>query len=373
MHPVRIHKEMLSAPNCAEETYIFHNEILNLRDVWLNLNTLDAVRSNTDLRSLSLQRCKVDPTTLTAFALLTQLQELAWEGPLDKAHNSIVLSAIACLLPLTELSLAHNGLKDEQLEPLSRLTNLAVLDLRVNDLDGSGLIHLIALSQLTSLNALGCDLSSETPFHLLTHLRTLSVSTIERVLPAISTLPNLSQLHCETDIDGLEDCNNLGKLLSLTSLNLSGTHFNIEEPEPFLFLTHLTGLLVLNLLHVHLSKGTQVENLSWAIAKLTNLRKLKLTLGCFNRSIVLHLSEVKALTSLKLNLICQQGEPICSLRALSKLTQLNKLGLVDFRVTKPAIKVLQDLPLFKQLYLQHCTVTPQARPLLRQLPMVEQV
>ena len=291
--------------------------------------------------------------------------------------TSFELETIGRMTQLQALYLTNTHVIDEQLEPLSGLVHLNSLDLNNTGLMGEGLAHLTGLSQLTRLNLLGCDNVESIHFPKMTRLKKLYLSTIERMLPEVSTLPELTTLHYDTDIEDATDLESLGKMPALTKLNLSSSHFSFREIESLMYFASLTRLRKLYLLKIHSLQESYFDGqhaffLTAALIHLTQLDTLKLTLGCLNENVTQHLAQLTHLNCFELYLCSQKTEPITSLSSLSLLTALNKLGLTDLSLKVQDAHVILSLPKCKDLLTINCSLTPQAEGLLTKIHSINE-
>ena len=288
------------------------------------------------------------------------------------------IQTIGRMTQLQGLYLAKGSLTDTEIELLASLTQLTALDLHDNEgIAGSCLGYLSRLNRLTYLNLLGCDLC-ETSFSSFTNLRKLLLSAAENqnLIPKIFSLPNLTGLRIQNDVDDATDLENLGEMTSLTRLNLNNTLFRLNEIESLMHFASLTRLSKLSLLEIasrndHYFDEQRAFFLTAALTHLTFLKTLRLTLGCLTQPIAHHLAQLTGLTYFELQLVSQKEEAITCLKPLFLLTQLNYLSLVELSLALPEVRSIHALPHFKKLNLQNCTTTSQVKRFLIKIQMQE--
>lgn len=257
-------------------------------------------------------------TTVFVWDVLCQAQGDATvpagkELKLEVYRDETDISFLAELGPndLQGLSLRRTALFDEDFVHLKDLTGLLALDISsMEQIDGSGLAHLVNLQALKELSCFNSTVS-------------------DPALEHISQLHSLEQLTLYlTEIDG-SGLNHLRNLTSLKALSLSKTAITDAS------LVHLKDMTWLEELELY---GTRIGNDGLAHLKgLTSLERL--ILGTFDSK-----SDPSPITD--------EG-----LAYLSKLTNLKEIGLSRTQVTNAGLRHLSGLTKLESLNLNETKIT----------------
>ena len=225
-------------------------------------------------------------------------------------HGINFLSGLKKLTSLT-LNNCSQGIDDEAMVFLSKLTNLRELALELR-----------SAHQLTA-KGLGClnTLTSLTSFRITTFQSCPPYLTDED-LKHMSNLTNLTSLSLEAGSLSNSGMNILGKLVNLTSLEIRFQNGCGIDGNGFAWLTKLQNLKSLSIENAWGSSLKQADVSMDSVSKLTGLTSLKLTLPELTDNGIKSLSN--PLTSLSLQQCVKlTNEGMKYLSKLTKLTLLN--------------------------------------------------
>ena len=266
---------------------------------------------------------------------------------------------------LTELKLRGAGLTNEDIVPLSQMTDLEVLSLEDNP-DITDLSPLEGLTGLTALNLMGTGATDLGPIAGLTNLEQLELANPDLSdLTPLASLTNLKTLYLD---DGSMTSSSITDLSPLAGLvNLEGLYLpSAPNYTDFSALSGMTQLKELVMMGTRYSDSNSIDSLDF-LANMPKLERLllsvrdvdlapmagavslvnvELTGGSFR---VDDLSVFSNLTSLESLLLHRSGDTVlCSaqdLTALSGLTKLRKLdlGRVDGLTSLSGLESLVNL------------------------------
>jgi internalin A len=222
------------------------------------------------------------------------------------ARTSNCYEAEQILSNLTSLNLYGDQISD--LTPLQSLTNLTELRLENNQI--SDLTPLQSLTNLIRLDLYNNHRSDITPLQSLSDLTPLSLRNNQiSDLTTLQYLTNLTKLNLYNN--QISDITPLQSLTNLTKLNLHNNQ--ISDITPLQSLTNLTEL------HLY---GNQISDLT-PLSSLTNLTELNLTGLNLHNNQISNLTPLSSLTNLTgLNLHNNQISDITPLQSLTNLTSL---------------------------------------------------
>ena len=218
---------------------------------------------------------------------------------------------------VTSVSLATTSIEDAELAILSKLPQLADLNLQHTEVSSVGLAHLSSIKSLRTLD-LGNTLLGDEALASLTPLRSLRTLRLEGTLvegpglAALSGLTNLRELYLD---------------------NAPLTNAGLDQ------IAKIYGLEVLSLRYTNVTDEAMAR-----VGQLKNLQRLDLT-------------------SVD---ITEKG-----LQSLAGLTNLVDLDLSFARFAEPGLQVLVTLPQLKRLGLEQTTVTDKAMPWIARLNNLE--
>jgi len=288
---------------------------------------------------------------------LTNLVSLRLSGPF---RDHLKLASFQRLKKLKSLQLDLMTIEDDDLETLSKLTELAHLDIRA-DVTVLGLRKLKQLPKLVdlslSLNRIGdfdgivTELGT---FPHLTRLRLADENTLSRnVLKQLGGLRNLTELDLHSfgvdfssgSLEGLAECQNL------TQLHLTDYTLKADDLREILKLSKLT--------HLDLSSTSVAEVDLRMLAELRKLEELDLysAESAFDELTDTCLAGLRDLTNLKSLRI--SGNPISDvgLQQLSSLKHLKRLQMAHAPITDRGLKSLKPLEDLADLDLYDTEIT----------------
>ncbi|MDE3000873.1 MAG: leucine-rich repeat domain-containing protein [Gemmatimonadota bacterium] len=256
----------------------------------MGIRSLSGLQHATNLTTLLLGRARVDGEWVNRNAISD-------------------LSPLSRLTDLTILDLTWNRITS--VSALSNLTNLTQLHLGGNQTI-SNISALSNLTMLTRLNLWDNNISEISPLFGMTNLEYLALSTNSiSDISALSNLTNLTVLYLYNN--GISDINALSNLTNLTELSLGNN--SISDISALSKLSNLTELYLYN---------TRISEIS-DLSKLTNLTRLSLGRGWVDGEWV-------------------NGNDVSDLAPLSRLTDLTYLNFTSNRISSiSALSNLRDL------------------------------
>jgi internalin A len=237
---------------------------------------------------------------------------------------------------LTKLNLSSLGITNADIEPLSRMSKLKMLDLSYNhplsNLEPlselkylqklyssenriSDLTPLSGLKNLKTLNLFANYVSDLTPLSNMTGLQTLDLCCNPmRDITPLSGLINLKNLDLSENLNQISNLTPLSGLINLETLSI--TNGQISSVYPLRTLTNLKSLDLYD---------NQISDLS-PLSGLTNLNRLG-----FACNEVYSITDLRGLVNLKS--LTLDNNHITSLAPLSGLTKLEQLSFHDSLIT----------------------------------------
>lgn len=283
-----------------------------------------------DLKIVSIYTNEVDETE----ALNSWWKQLSyeWQAIFKKKLNladSVQLSDIKNITALEELDLSGNTyIKD--LEPLSRLSNLRILNIA-----GSSLTDLNAVRNLTELEELNISNTAITDISALRYSDKLKKLIMNRTqvndLTVFERLANI--VHLEMEHVSVNDISLLGGLSQLQFLDIKGTPVgNLSALEP---LTTVTELNVSGTAITDLNAVKNYKNLSVLYVDSTSIKDL------------IPLTGVAALKELHMNYTTLSNlEPLKDLVKLERIycdhSQVTRSIADTFMAANPGVLVILD-------------------------------
>jgi hypothetical protein len=204
---------------------------------------LEALSHSAGLEDVEFDGCIVPPDKRLDTSGIVRLKRLA----LKNIESPDLLGRLVLPEGLRHLVLNGLALTDEALQDLSYVSTLSAIDLGLNSLTGSGLIHLALNRGLTKLSLAANpltdnDLEALRQFSLLEELGLSATGVTEGKIAALSVLPMLSVLdvsYTNVDDDGALA---ISHLVNLRRLDLTGSRITNIGLEYIASLADLTSL-----------------------------------------------------------------------------------------------------------------------------------
>jgi len=229
-------REVVVTGSCYGGDHIDVSTLVDQLPLLVSLRLIGVVRNHATMPGWGLS---IDYPGLGALSSLTRL-----ECPNCNISNAM-LAEFELLTALEVLDVSHND-RISDLSPLSKLTNLVVLNCGFLSRDVRSLLPLQALSaSLRDLNIQAARTTATTALTALTaltRLDTLNAArwTTWRVSMGLACISGLTTLTCLDVSDNSMDAAEFSQLAGLTGLISLVCHGNKASIEP---LSHLTGLL----------------------------------------------------------------------------------------------------------------------------------
>jgi Leucine-rich repeat (LRR) protein len=312
----------------------------------------------TKLRDLSVSGSKLTPAAYAHLEDLTQLEEIRVGNTFDGLGDEY-LAHMKKMTKLKKLHIGKDKLTDAGMAHMKNFTELRELDLEGPKVTPAGLASLAALKKLQKLTVLSCDaingdgmaplkeltelqslefvycgpLNAKATAHLqgLTKLKRLRFDSVENeALQGIAGLKNLEDLQLFYTTVGDAGLKHLSGLTGLRSLNLMKTQVTDAG------LMNLSGLTELKRLSLSDNKITD-EGLQH-LAKMTGLEELGISDCKITGAGLKNLSGLMNLNRLWLN-----GNPLtdAGLAHLKGMTKLTDLHLTGTKVTDEEVLALK--------------------------------
>jgi Leucine-rich repeat (LRR) protein len=239
-----------------------------------------------------------------------------------------VIATLNKILEIRDLNLSNNS-EIQNLEPISKLSNLRTLD--ISNTQITNIYPIRNLTRLHSLNCSNSPISSVDPLVYSMELAILNLSNTP--ISSIESLRNLNKLVIlDVSNTQIENISALKELKSLKDLKIRNIRFeNLDDIQP-----------LTNLSYLDLSDNEQLKD----VKPLSQLIHLKV-LYCSNTSIK-DLKPLSSLTNLEV-LYCENAE-ITNLKGLETLPHLKKIycdnsllgrqKAIDFMKQNPQILVV---------------------------------
>lgn len=303
------------------------------------------------LATLSLENGKITDAGMETVAQLPQLKSL-------KLQKCSQLTAagfkhLSGLPELERLYILYTYADDEAMTTVGQLTKLRVLDLRGTKVTNAGLVHLEPLKNLIDLKFRGSAISDDGMEHVgqLRQLRVLSLEDCAIRSPGISRLAGLTELRTLNLLRTFvkdADLVALAGLTKLESLNLRDSAINGPGLEHLIAAKETLRDLDLSELRID-SQGIR------PLVHFTNLRSLGLWNGSFDDE---GFAQLEVLTKLQeLDLEGCTSLTDAAMNTVAKLTDIRKLKLKGTNIGDDGLAHLASCKQLRELNLEQTQVS----------------